>query len=138
MLIEEIKNIKEDKKTLRKFGITIGSVLLIISAILFITDKSSFIYFGTIGILLILTGLLFPFVLKPFNKIWMALAVVLGWFSSRVILTLMFYLVFTPLGFFLRVTGKDFLKLRYDKNANTYWEKREKKEKELIEYERQF
>ena len=138
MLIEEIKNIKEDKKTLRKFGITIGSVLLIISAILFINDKSSFIYFGTIGILLILTGLLFPFVLKPFNKIWMALAVVLGWFSSRVILTLMFYLVFTPLGFFLRVTGKDFLKLRYDKNANTYWEKREKKEKELIEYERQF
>ena len=138
MLIEEIKNIKEDKKTLRKFGITIGLVLLVIAIILFITDKSSYVYFCTVGILLILSGLVYPVILKPLNKIWMALAVILGWLSSRVILTLLFYLVFMPLGFFLRVTGKDFLKLRYDKNSKSYWEKREKKEKELIEYERQF
>lgn len=138
MLIEEIKNIKEDKKTLRKFGITVGSVLLVLAIILFIANKSSSIYFGSIGIFLILTGLVYPVILKPLNKIWMAVAVILSWLSSRVILTLLFYLVFMPMGFFLRVTGKDFLKLSYDKNVNTYWEKRDIREKELIEYERQF
>jgi len=138
MLIDEIKNIKEDKETLRKFGVTVGSVLLAIGIILFIPGKASYVYFGAVGILLILFGLVYPVILKPFNKIWMALAVILGWFSSRVILILLFYLMFMPLGFFLRISGKDFLKLRYDKNAKTYWEKRKKTKRELIEYERQF
>lgn len=138
MLVEEIKNIKEDKKTLRKFGITVGLVLLAIGVILFLSDKSSFTYFGAIGFLLIFFGIIYPAILKPLNKIWMMLAVVLGWFSSRVILILLFYVVLLPLGFFLRISGKDFLKLRLNKNAKTYWEKRDKTIKELIDYERQF
>ncbi len=138
MLLEEIKNIEEDKKTLRKFGITVGSVLLTIGVMLFLSDKSSFIYFGAIGFLLVFFGIIYPAILKPLNKIWMILAVILGWFSSRVILILLFYIVLMPLGFFLRISGKDFLKLRIDKNAKTYWEKRDKITKELIDYERQF
>lgn len=138
MLLEEIKNIEEDKKTLRKFGITVGSVLLAIGVMLFLSDKSSFIYFGAIGFLLVFFGIIYPAILKPLNKIWMILAVILGWFSSRVILILLFYIVLMPLGFFLRISGKDFLKLRIDKNAKTYWEKRDKITKELIDYERQF
>lgn len=138
MLIEEIKNIKEDKKTLRKFGVSVGSVLLAIGIILYLSDKSSFIYFGAIGFLLIIFGIIYPAILKPLNKLWMALAVILGWFSSRIILMLLFYVVFMPLGFFLRISGKDFLKLRIDKNAKTYWEKRDKTTRELIDYERQF
>ena len=51
---------------------------------------------------------------------------------------LLFYVVFMPLGFFLRISGKDFLKLHIDKNAKTYWEKRDKTTRELIDYERQF
>jgi len=138
MLLEEIKNIEEDKKTLRKFGITVGSVLLTIGVMLFLSDKSSFIYFGAIGFLLVFFGIIYPAILKPLNKIWMILAVILGWFSSRAILILLFYIVLMPLGFFLRISGKDFLKLRIDKNAKTYWEKRDKITKELIDYERQF
>jgi len=138
MLLEEIKNIKEDKKTLRKFGVTVGSVLLAIGIILFITGKSTYIYFSIIGIFLILSGLVFPIILKPLNKIWMILAVIMGWISSRVILILLFYLVLTPMGFFLRIFGKDFLQLKFNKESNTYWEKREKTSRESIDFERQF
>lgn len=138
MLFEEIKNIKEDKKTLRKFGLTVGTVFLLIALILVLVSKPSFIYFGVAGLVLFLPGLLYPHILKPINKIWMIFAVILGWISSRVILTLLFYLVFTPLGFFLRISGKDFLDLYYNKNANTYWAKREKTNRDNIDYERQF
>ena len=138
MLIEEIKNIKEDKKTLGKFGVTVGIVLFAFGVILFTAEKSSYIYFGIIGIFLILSGILFPAGLKPLNKIWMLLAVILGWISSRVILILLFYLVFAPMGFFLRIFGKDFLQLKFNKNAKTYWEKRNKTVSEQIDYERQF
>ena len=137
MFKEEIKNIKEDKTTLRKFGVTVGSVLLIVGIVLYLTGKSSSVIFGGTGVLLILFGLILPNILKPLNKIWMTLAVILGWFMSRLILFILFYIVITPIGFFLRIAGKDFLNLRTDKNSDSYWEKREKRVKEKIDYERQ-
>jgi multisubunit Na+/H+ antiporter MnhG subunit len=138
MFKEEIKNIKEDKTTLRKFGLTVGAVLLLVGIVLYLTDKSSSVVFGGAGVLLILFGLILPNILKPLNKVWMTLAVILGWFMSRLILFILFYIVITPIGFFLRIAGKDFLNLRTDKNSDSYWEKREKRVKEKIDYERQF
>ncbi len=138
MFKEEIKNIKEDKTTLRKFGLTVGAVLLFVGIVLYLTGKSSSVVFGGAGVLLILFGLILPNILKPLNKIWMTLAVILGWFMSRLILFILFYIVITPIGFFLRIAGKDFLNLRTDKNSDSYWEKREKRVKEKIDYERQF
>ena len=78
MLKEEFKNIKETKKDLRKFGLTVGGVLLIISVLLFYFEKTSAIYFATIGGLLFVSGIAIPKILKPLNKIWMGLAIVLG------------------------------------------------------------
>ncbi len=138
MFKEEIKNIKEDKTTLRKFGLTVGTVLLLAGIVLYLTGKSSSVIFGGAGVLLILFGLILPNILKPLNKIWMTLAVILGWFMSRLILFILFYIVITPIGVFLRIAGKDFLNLRTDKNSDSYWEKREKTVKEKIDYERQF
>ena len=138
MFKEEIKNITEDKTTLRKFGLTVGTVLLLVGIVLYLTGKSSSVVFGGAGVLLILFGLILPNILKPLNKIWMILAVILGWFMSRLILFILFYIVITPIGFFLRIAGKDFLNLRNDKNYDSYWENREKRVKEKIDYERQF
>ena len=138
MLKEEIKHIKESKKDLRKFGLTIGIVLLIITVVLFLYDKSSYVYFGIIGVTLILTGFILPAALKPLNKIWMTFALLLGWFTSRVILTILFYLVLTPIGLIAKLFRKRFLNLKIEIGAASYWDKREVKSPELTEYERQF
>ena len=138
MLREEIKNIKESRRDLRKFGLTVGGILLIIGFILFIVNKPVYIYFCVAGGLLILSGLLFPVVLKPVNKIWMIFALVLGWIMSRVILITLFYIVFTPIGFIARLAGKQFLNLKFKSGQKTYWEKREIKTSGPAEYERQF
>ncbi len=138
MLKEEIKNIKEDKTTLGKFGLTVGTVLLLVGIVLYLTGKSSSVVFGGVGVLLILFGLILPNILKPLNKIWMTLAVILGWFMSRVILIILFYLIITPIGFLLKIVGKDPLKLKMGKTSSSYWEQREKKISEPIDYERQF
>ena len=138
MLKEEIKNIKEDQTTLRKFGLTVGTVLLLAGIVLYLTGKSSSVVIGGSGVLLILFGLILPRILKPLNKIWMILAVILGWFMSRLILFILFYIVITPIGFFLKLMGKDFLRRKSDKNSKSYWETRDKKIAEQIDYERQF
>jgi hypothetical protein len=138
MLKEEFKNIKEKKKDLRQFGLTIGSVLLIIGAFLYYFEKSSPFYFIIIGGALLLLAIVYPNVLKPLNKVWMGLAIVLGFVMSRIILTVLFYLVLTPIGLLAKIFGKKFMNLKYDESAETYWEKRTIKEKNHLDYERQF
>lgn len=137
MISEEIKHIKGSKKDLRKFGITVGSALLIICAVLFWFEKSAWLYLLIIGIILILSGLLFPLILKPLNKIWMTLAIILGWIMTRVILIILFYIILTPIGFIAKIFKKDFLDLKINKSTNSYWEKRNSKSAK-INYEKQF
>lgn len=138
MLKEEFKHIKESKKDLRKFGLTVGIVLAAIGILLFYFEKSSAIYFTVIGGSLILFGIVFPQLLKSLNKIWMGLAIILGFIMTRVILLFLFYLVITPIGYIAKIFGKKFMALHYDKSAETYWEKRTNIQKKPIDYERQF
>ncbi len=138
MILEEIKNIKESKKDLRKFGLTVGIVLLAIAGLLLWKGKASYPVFGIIGGLLVIAGLLFPIILRPLNKVWMTLAILMGWVMTRVILTILFFIVLTPLKFIAKLFGKDFLDLKIDKARDSYWEVREKKEIKPIDYEKQF
>ena len=138
MFREEFQNIKESKKDLRKFGLMVGGVLLLIAALLFYFEKPSAIYFLIIGGFLLLAGFIVPQILKPINKIWMGLAIVLGFFMSRLILLVLFYLALTPISIIAKLVRKKFIILKCDKSANTYWEKRIINQKKQIDYERQF
>lgn len=138
MILDEIREIKESKKDLRKFGLTIGIAFILLAVLLFITKKSSFPYFGSLGLLLIIIGLMVPGILKPLNKIWMSLAIVLGWIMTRVILIILFYLAVTPIGLLVKLFRKDFLDMKIDKNKDSYWYKRERKKFDPLDYERQF
>jgi len=137
-IFSEIKNIKESPADLRKFGLTIGIVLFLLTVLLLWLDKTSWPVWGITGIIIILSALLFPVILKPFNKIWMSLAIILGWIMTRVILSILFYFALTTLRFIAMIFNKRFLNLKIDRSADTYWEKREKKPFDPSTYERQF
>ena len=137
-MFEEIKNIKSEKSDLRNFGIIIGIILLIISGFLFWKEKESFQIFLAIGIVLFLTAIALPSVLKPVYWIWMIFAIILGWFMTRVILSLLFYVVFTSIGLTLRLFGKQFLELRWDKSKESYWNFRTNEHRQNENYEKQF
>lgn len=138
MLIEEIKNIKSGKSDLRKFGITVGIVVGLIGGLLLWKDRESYPYFLTISVFLIVSGILFPKVLLPLQRVWMTIAVIMGWFMTRVILSILFYLVFTPIGLIARLMGKEFLELKIDKRRESYWIYRKEKPYDRRDYERQF
>ncbi|WP_337873451.1 hypothetical protein [Ignavibacterium sp.] len=138
MLKEEFKHIDSTDKAVKKTGVTVGIVLIVISFILWWLDKNSFIYFSAIGGIFIIFSYIALPLLRPFHKLWIGLSLVLGFIMSRVILTLLFYFVVTPIGLLAKLVGKKFMPLGFDKNAKTYWEKREKTITEKIDYERQF
>lgn len=124
MLLEEIKSIKATTKEVRKFGVTIGILLLVIAAWLFWKQRPSFPYFAYAGGGLVLAGLILPVLLKPIYKVWMSFAVVMGFVMTRVILTVIYFGMFTPMALAAKLLGKDLLDERLDKNAGTYWVKR--------------
>ena len=137
-MLEEIKNIDSSKKELKKFGLSVGFVLLLIGAVLFYYGETSAVYFAGTGAVLMLAGLLIPKVLKPLHKGWMALAIMLGIFSTKVILSLLFYLMITPIALIAKLAGRDFLDEKIDKNAETYWSRRERQEYKKENSEKQF
>ena len=137
-MLEEIKNIKSEKSDLRKFEITFGIILLIVSGFLFWKEKESLQIFLAIGIILFLTAIALPSVLKPVFWIWMIFAIILGWFMTRVILSLLFFLIFTSIGLILRLFGNQFLELRWDKSKESYWNFRTNEHLQNENYEKQF
>ena len=78
-------------------------------------EKDLFVYFFLIGSILIILGGIAPILLKPFYKIWMIFAVIIGWIMTRIILSVLFFSIITIIGIFTRLIGKDFLNLEIKK-----------------------
>ena len=138
MLLDEIKNIKSGKPELRKFGITLSIVFGLLSGLFLWREKPHSFFLFILSAFFLFFGLVLPTLLKPVHKIWMGLALVLGSIMTRVILSVLFYLVITPLGLISKLSGKDFLVLKFDRSAASYWIQREKVKFEKANYEKQF
>ena len=138
MIIEEIKKIKSEKKDLRQFGITMGIVLALLGGLFLWREKDCYFYFLMLSIVFFFIGLALPVLLKPIHKVWMTLAILMGWVVTRVIMITLFYLVVTPIGFLTRLCGKDFLNIKSEKNVNSYWIPRKTIKADKKKYENQF
>ena len=136
-MFEEIKNIKTGKKDLRTFGYTIGIILFMVSAVLFYYDNYLYQKLTIIAVVFIGLGLVLPLLLKPVYLLWMIFAVIVGWIMTRIILSIVFYIIITPIGLIARLMGEDFLNLKKIK-ADSYWNYRDSLEELNQNYEKQF
>lgn len=135
---EDIKELKTAERDLRKFGLLVGGVFAVLGVLFLLRHKAHYPWFLIPGVVLVVSGAVFPRALKYIYIAWMSVAVVLGFVMAHVILTLFFFLVITPIGLVARLFGKDFLGLKLDKQATTYWIRREQKSKAQANYEQQF
>jgi len=63
--------------------------------------------------------------LAPFKRAWMKLGELLHHVVSPVVLGLIYFGLFTPVGFVMRLAGRDALSRRFEAAAPTYWVRRE-------------
>ena len=115
-------------RALRRAAFAVGAVLLAVAGWLLFRHRAPNARLGlaAAGALLILAGALVPARLRTAYLGWMTLALAIGWVMSRVVLTLVFVLVLTPLALVARLTGKRFLALRPDRGASSYWVPRDR------------
>lgn len=137
MFLDEIKKIKSSEKDLRSFGITLGIFFGLLAGFFFWSGKAHFlIWLGSSGFFFGF-GLLAPDLLKPIQKVWMTLALLIGWVMTRLILTALFYLVITPIAQLARLSGKKFLNTAFREAVDSYWMTRQE-ESSKESYEKQF
>jgi len=126
-----------DRKSLREFGLTLGAFFLVISGVSLLRHKSVFLMYSLIASCVSsIMGLVLPGFLKPVYIVWMRFAFILGWINTRIILVILFYLVFTPLGLLMRLFRIDLLER--ENKLDSYWKKKEKIKLDPLDYERRF
>ena len=131
-----MKENKPDPKRLRSFGLILGLLLAIFAWRYHHKGYAIAPWLFGIGLLSALTASMRPLWLAPVERNWMKVARVIARVNTFVILTLLYYLVITPLGLILRLTSGDPLSRAYGKEAS-YWKRRTSGE-DLTSYERQF
>ncbi len=77
--------------------------------------------FTAIGVALFLLGMANTKLIKPVFVGLMIVAVPIGFVLSTVVLGLLYYLMFTPVALFFKLTGRDKLNRRLDPQATSYW-----------------
>jgi len=124
-----------DKKELKTFGIVTGLliILLVGTLIPWLWDQDILEwqkYTGSIGGALILWGFVHSESLIWVYKPWMLFAEKVGWFNTRLILFLLFFMLFMPLGIIMRTFGYDPMTRKFDQTAKSYRKDKEPQTKD--------
>ena len=110
----------------RSFGILFFIVFLILSLWPLKNGNNFNLYFLiTSGIFLIL-GSINSKLLTPLNKTWIKFGEILGLIIAPIVMSLVYFVILTPVSLIVRLFGKDLLGLKFIKENETYWIKRKK------------
>jgi hypothetical protein len=106
---------------LRRFGLIVGGVFAAIGVWpLAVRGLAPRPWALGLAAGLILPALLSPRLLAPAHRVWMALAEALGWLNTRILLSIVFFGLVTPMGAFRRALGHDPMRRALDPGAATY------------------
>ena len=88
------------------------------------------------GVALAVAGIVAPVALKPIFVALTVLALPIGLIVGELMMLLIYFGVFMPIGLLLRLRKRDALELKYDRLATTYW-KPKKQPTDVSSYYRQ-
>ena len=112
----------------RSFGLVFFVVFLIVALWPLKSGEDIRIWSLTLSIIFFSLGMLNSKLLTPLNKLWFKFGILLGSIVSPIVMGIVFFLVVTPTSIIMRLLGKDLLKTNKEKNASTYWVKRDKQD----------
>tara|TARA_A100001011_G_C14123499_1_gene762304 strand:- start:152 stop:541 length:390 start_codon:yes stop_codon:yes gene_type:complete len=107
----------------RSFGIVFFFVFLIIAFYPLLNEKPINALPLGISIVFLILGLFNSKILNPLNVIWFKFGLLLGRIISPLVMGIIFFVIVTPIGIFMRLIKKDLLNLKFNNNK-TYWSKK--------------
>ena len=105
----------------RSFGLVFAAVFAIIGLLPVLFGRTPRLWALGVAGLFLAAALFLPRVLTPLNRLWFKLGLLLHRVVSPVAMGIVFFGVITPMALVMRLLGKDPLRLRFDRDAPTYW-----------------
>ena len=118
-----------DRKGYRDFALTTGAIVAVLFGLFFpyIFDREfsfpadlmrwPWIFFAVFSV----WGLVAPMTLKPIYTVWMKFGLFMGtYIMTPLIMAIVFFSLFMPMGLLIRLFGKDLLSRKLDQSAESY------------------
>ncbi len=123
------------KKQLREFGLITGALFGAAFGLLipWLWDFAWPVWPWCIPAVLWPWALVHPSSLIVIYKPWMRFAEAIGWFNTRVILLILFFVILLPIGIIMRLFGHDPMQLKLDTTRNSYRKQRDGRDKHHME-----
>ena len=110
-----------ETKPLRSFGLLVGGIFALIGVWPAVWRGQPLrLWSLTLGGILIVLALAWPRSLSQVYRLWMRAGEILGWINTHIILSVLFYLIFTPMGWYMRLRGKDPMRRTLEPEAESY------------------
>ena len=124
---------------LRKFGLIMAVAATLLAGLAWYKGSQDLaVRLISAAVVLSLAALTWKRTLRPFYKVWMVIGGFLGFVNSHLLLALVFYLVFTPIGLVMRLFRGDPLERSFRSTSKSYWIRRETPLFPKEHFERQF
>ena len=127
-----------DRRQLRRFGLTVAIGFTLIGSLSWWRGHTvAPATLWAMATLMIVPTLAAPMLLAPVERGWLTVGAWLGWINTRIILTVLFYVVVTPIGMVMRIF-RDPLDRRLHEAGTSYWNRRPVRPFDAADYLRQF
>jgi hypothetical protein len=105
----------------RSFGIVMAAAIAVMSLLNWWHGGRTWRWAGGVAILFFAASLLYPAALKPFNRLWLKLGLLLHKVVDPIVMALLFFGAVLPTGIIMRALGRNLLQLKRRPDATSYW-----------------
>lgn len=119
----ELQSRKEEVKggSNRSFGIVFAVVFALLAAHDAYKAGALWPYIAAASGVFALVTLVAPSLFTWPNRLWTKLGLLMSKVVSPLVMGALYYLVITPIGILMRLSGKDLLSLKWQPQAESYW-----------------
>ena len=109
-------------KELREFGLLTGGIIAVLFGLILplFHGHSLPIIPWVIAIILVGLAIFLPKSLDPIYRVWMKIGLYVGWLESRIVLSIVFFIILTPMAFIMKLFSRDTMARNFDFQVETY------------------
>ena len=124
-MTEISRHVSTEQSSEKSFGVVFSIVFLIVALYPLINSEGLRIWALVVSIIFFLLAFLAPKILVLPNKLWFKFGLLIGSIVAPIVMAFVYFVTVLPTGLIMRLLGKDLLKQKLDKNAKSYWFKRD-------------
>ena len=125
-------NTNKLKKDIRIFMFIWATIMLVLGYLIYGNNIQTSIITFVLAVIFAVGGSLTPLRFELLYKNWIKFGDFSGKIISRFILSIIYFLIFTPISFYFKIIRRDIFHKRIDRDKTTYWKMRANHDQSML------